>query len=90
MQYVGETNCKIHRRLTDHRSDIIRVKDSQVATHFNQVCPGLDNLAIIPVEKVPRLITDTFMGLVDKVDLLSLLKREQHWIRKLKLSNPFE
>ena len=89
MKYVGETSRKLHERLTDHRSDINTNKTTPVASHFNDICPSIDYLKIVPIEHVPRKITDTFMGLLDKIDLLTLLQREQFWIRKLNTMTPY-
>ena len=36
----------------------------------------------MPIEHVPRKITGTFIGLLDKIDLI-LLQRETFWIRKI-------
>ena len=81
--YVGETSRKLHQRITEHRSDIHTSKPTQIAKHFNEDCPSIDHLTVIPLEHVPRQDLDTFMGLVSLRDLLSLLRREQFWIDKL-------
>lgn len=81
--YVGETSRTLHDRLTQHRSSINTKKDTQVAIHFNEACPDINYLKIIPLESVPRQIRNTFMDLTAKEDLLRLLRKEQYWIKKL-------
>ena len=49
----------------------------------------MDFLTITPLEHVQRKITDTYMGLLDRVDILAFLQREQYWIKKLKTIAPF-
>ena len=49
----------------------------------------MDFLTITPLEHVQRKIPDTFMGLLDRVDILALLQREQYWIKKLNIIAPF-
>lgn len=87
--YVGETSRKLHERFTEHRSNINTKKSGPVAKHFNEICPNMDFLTITPLEHVQRKILDTFMGLLDRVDILALLQREQYWIKKLKTIAPF-
>ena len=81
--YVGQSSQSLHKRLTQHRSDINTKKETQIATHFTEVCPNINYLKIIPLEHVPRQILDTFMDLLALEDLTSLLKREQIWMQKL-------
>ena len=59
-------------------------KSGPVAKHFNEICPNKDFLTITPLEHVQRKIPDTFMGYLDRVDILALLQREQYWIKKTK------
>ena len=85
--YVGETSRKLHKRFTEHRSNINTKKSGPVAKHFNEICPNMDFLTITPLEHVQR--KNTFMGLLDRVDILALLQREQYWIKKIKTIAPF-
>ena len=82
--YVGETSRKLHayERFTEHRSNINTKKSDPVAKHFNEICPGMNFLPITPLKHVQRKIPETFMGLLDRVDILALLQREQYWIKK--------
>lgn len=81
--YVGQSSRSLHKRLTQHRSDINTNKETQIATHFTKVCPDINYLKIIPLEHVQRQILDTFMDLFATEDLTNLLRREQIWIQKL-------
>ena len=89
IMYVGETARKLHQRITEHRSDINTGKGTQVAMHFNNTCPGIDNLSVVPLEHVsrPRSIPNS-LGLLPLSDMLPLLRREQYWINKLKTQTP--
>ena len=78
-----------HELFTEHRSNINTRKSGPVAKHFNEICPNMDFLTITPLEQVQRKIPDTFMGLLDRVDILALLQREQYWIKILKTIAPF-
>ena len=70
-----------HRRLKEHRSDINTEKETQIAAHFNDVCPNIEYLNIIYQENVPHKIKiNTFMNYLAYEDLLDLLKMEQVWI----------
>lgn len=86
--YVGQTSRTLHDRLTEHRSNISTNKLTTIATHFNDVCPNIEFLSIVPLEHVPRTIHDTFMGLLALEDILILLRKEQSWMRKLNTLQP--
>ena len=81
--YVGQSSGSLHRRLTQHRSDINTKKDTQIAKHFSNECPNINYLKIVPLEHVQRQILDTFMNLFALEDLTNLLRREQIWMQKL-------
>ena len=78
--YVGETNRKLHERFTEHRANINTKKSGPVAKHFNEICPNMDFHTITPLELVQLKILDTFMGLLDRIDILAILQRK--WIKK--------
>ena len=63
-------------------------KSGPVAKHFNKIYPNMDFLTITPLKHVQRKITDTSMGLLDRVDILALLQREQYWIKQTKNNCP--
>ena len=86
--YVGQTRQELHKRLIEHRSSINTGKPKPVAKHFNEACPGIENLSIIPVEEVPKLDLDEFMGLTSGKDLMRLDICEQKWMAKLKTLFP--
>ena len=88
--YVGETSRKLHDRFTENRSNINTKKSGPVAQQFNEICPNMDFLTITPLEHVQRKIPHTFMGLLDEVDILAILQREQYWIKKLKTNAPLD
>ena len=53
LQYVGETENRLHIIMNDHRSDInIRMTDKPVAAHFNQPNHSLDDLQVMGIEKI--------------------------------------
>ena len=67
MMYLGQTRPDLNTRLTEHRSTIkIQKKSLPVALHFNDTCPGIENLSVIPVEEVPEKDLDEFMSLVNE------------------------
>ena len=84
--YVGETSRKLLEQFTEHRSNINTKKSGPVAKHFNQICPNMNFLTITLLEHVQRKIPDTFMGLLDRVDVLALRQREQYWIKNKKIT----
>ena len=86
--YVEETSRKLYERFTKHRSNINTKKSDPIAKHFNKICPNMDFLKITPLEHVQRTIPETFMGLLDRVDIFALLQREQYWIKKTKNNCP--
>ena len=86
--YVGQTRLELNTRLTEHRSTIKTGKSKPVAVHFNETCPGVENLSVIPVEQVPREDFDELMGLYSIKDILQLYIREQHWMAKPKTLTP--
>ena len=88
IMYVGQTRLHLNTRLTEHRSTIKTGKSKPVAVHFNETCPGVENLSVIPVEQVPREDLDELMGLYSIKDILQLYIREQHWMAKLKTLMP--
>ena len=88
IMYVGQTIQELHARITEHRSTINTGKSLPVAVHFNNVCPGINNFSVIPLEQVEREDLDEFMGLYSIKDLLRLSIREQHWMAKLKTLMP--
>ena len=77
-----ETRRKLHEQFTEHKSNLNTKKSGLFAKHFNEICTNMDFLTITPLEHVQRKIPDTFMGLLDRVDILALLKWEQYWIKK--------
>ena len=83
VMYVGETCRTLHSRITGHRSDINTQKQTQIARHFNEECPGLDHFSVVPLEHVPRQDPNTLRVPASIRDLLTLLQREQFWISKL-------
>jgi hypothetical protein len=90
IRYVGETCQKLKDRVNQHRSDIKCKKNTVIATHFAQKCPDINFFQITPVEKVPRLVPEsyTFMGMMENSDTIRLYQREQAWMRRLKTLNP--
>jgi hypothetical protein len=84
LMYVGQTGQELHKRLIEHRSSINTGKPKPVAKHFNEACPGISNLSIIPVEEVPRRDLNEFMGLTSGRDIMRLDICEQKWMAKLK------
>ncbi len=90
VRYVGETCQKLKDRINQHRSDINRKQDTTIATHFSQNCPNIEFFKVIPVEKVHRIIPEsyTFMGFLDNSDEIQLIQKEQYWIKKLNSLTP--
>ena len=76
-QYVGETNRKLKERLQDHKSNIKTFKQTPIAIHFNLPEHNINNLKIIPIEK---LHFDS-----DK----ERKRREIEWIKKLNTRYPY-
>ena len=74
--------------LLNYRSNINTKKSGHVAKHFNEICSNMDILTITPLEHVQRKIPDTFIGLLDRVDILALLQRKQYWIKQNKNNCP--
>ena len=88
IKYVGQTSMTLHQRITQHRSDINKGKGSQIAKHFNDNCPDIDHLSVVPLEHVHRRDLDTFMGKLSIRDANALLHREQLWMHRLKTLAP--
>ena len=94
LMYVGQTRQQLHKRLIEHRSSINTGKSKPVAKHFNETCPGIENLSIIPVEEVPLLDPERFLGLSSGLglesdsDIMRLDICEQKWMSKLKTLMP--
>jgi len=88
IMYVGQTTQELHKRLMAHRSTINTCKPKPVAKHFNETCPGIENLSIVPVEEVPRLDLNEFMGLDSGRDILRLDICERSWMDRLKTLMP--
>ena len=85
--YVGETTQKLHERINQHRSTIRTEQNCPVAHHFTKICPNINFLTVTPLEKVP--ITTDELGLIPTKSLLTILQREQFWIKKLNSMQPF-
>ena len=67
-------------------SDLLNIntkKSGPVAKHFNEICSNMDFLTITPLEHVQRKLPNTCMDLLNKVDILALLQREQYWIKTI-------
>lgn len=86
--YVRQTIQELHDRFTEHRSTIKTGKSLPVSVHFNEACPGIHNLSVMPVEQVERHDFDEYLGLYSVKDLVQLSIREQHWMAKLKTLTP--
>ena len=84
--YVGKTIRKLDEQFTEHRSNINTKKSGPVAKHFNEICLNMDFITITPLEHVQKKIPDTFMGILDRVDILAFLQREQYWIKRTKIN----
>lgn len=60
IQYVGRTTQKLRQRMNQHRYDIRALNGTALHTHFNIYNHGLQNLRIIPIEKVWNLTNAEF------------------------------
>ena len=101
IRYVGETSCKLKDRINQHRSDIKMKKDTAVSRHFNQDCPNINYLNVIPLESVKRqgphpdtvnendsISTQIRRSRLIHENRFHLLTREQCWIKRLKTLQP--
>ena len=53
LQYIGETENRLHIKMNGHRSDInTRKTEKPVAAHFNQPDHSLDDLQVMGIEKI--------------------------------------
>ena len=75
-QYVGETGGPLRKRFYTHRSDINIDKGSLVTEHFNRPGHSLRDMRMIGIEKVHSQKRE------------DRLRREGHWIRKLRTLSP--
>ena len=73
--YVGEPSRNLRERLPDYRSNIKSYKHS---SHFSQINHGVEDLDILPVEKIPD----------NPKSLLTRKQREKFWILKLGTQHP--
>ena len=93
LQYVGETKNCLHKRFSNHRSNIRLGKSCQlVHKHFQEDCHGLSNCKIIPIEKIvlnehdSRILTQAQKQIaIDKIRRT----REKYWIATLQTAYPF-
>ena len=62
-----------------------------IANHFTNQCPNVQFLKITPVEKIQRMIPESycFLRMMDKSDEIHYYQREQHWMKKLNTLQPF-
>ena len=81
--YVGQTSNTINERLSGHRSDIKTKKQTVIAVHFNENCPNINFLRIIPLEHVEVTYSVYLPELPSLKYYAHLLQREQYWIKKL-------
>ena len=82
---MGETRQKLKDQLHQHRSDIKKLKDTAVAKHFTIHCPSVNFLRVTPIEEIKHIIPDeyNYIRLMNPIDILHYLQRENLWIRKL-------
>jgi hypothetical protein len=77
-QYVGETMTPLKKRFYQHYQDIRTNKGTLVTRHFNLPGHGLDNLRVVPVEKV----------LCAPENHTRRLQRETFWMNKMRTIYP--
>ena len=81
MQYVGETKREIKVRMTEHRRDILKKRDTPVALHFNLYNHSPDNMRFQIIE-----ILKTDPDSDKSTDIRR--KKELHWIYQLHTLRP--
>ena len=77
-QYVGETEQKLSKRLSGHRSAIKKHANAFIAKHFNQPGHSVADIIIQPIEKIELL-----PGESDEDVTIRRLDRERFWILEL-------
>ena len=73
MQYVGQTNQQVSKRMKSHRFDINNFDSqsyaSNIALHFNSYSHSIEDFSFLPIDVVKDEITRLF--------------KETYWIHKL-------
>ena len=77
-QYCGETSTTLKQRFANHRSSIAHAYDLPLAKHFNQQGHSVDNIKIIPIEKIKD----------DRNSEVKRKEREGFWIYELETLAP--
>jgi hypothetical protein len=81
--YVGETKCKLHKRICDHRSGIINNANDIVYQHFNETDQSILSMRV--------RISEEIYHRTNNPNLATPLRRqkEDYWIRELGTATPY-
>ncbi|KAG7465982.1 hypothetical protein MATL_G00159990 [Megalops atlanticus] len=70
MQYVGRTSSSLKKRLSKHKTSIVKKEFRPISDHFNSAGHSLEDLTIFPIEQV--------------INPKTLAEKETYWIRELR------
>ena len=77
-QYVGETLRRLCDRLTDHRSNIVTLKDTPIAKHFTLPYHSIANITITPIDTFSAAKLSLCRGDIKKLRS-RILQKETYW-----------
>ena len=86
-QYVGQTLRRLCDRLTDHRSNIVTLKDTPIAKHFTLPYHSIANITITPIDTFSAAELSLCRGDIKKLRS-KILQKETYWQHQIMTLEP--